>query len=348
MLRRAAFLTPALLLTLSFPLCAQDWARTMFTDFSHDFGSVAKNAKAEYQFVFTNKFMEDVHIASATPSCHCTRVSITNPVVKTYQQGAIVATLNSASFLGQRGATITVVIDQPYYATVQLQVAAFVRSDIVVTPENVQLGDVSQGAATEKSVAINFDSSSGWRILDIKNSNPHLHADVQPIAQGPNSVSYQLRVRLDGAASPGYLRNHLVLVTNDSASTQIPILVEGRVLSKVTVGPALLNFGVLKPGEKATRQVMVTGQTPFRIVSVRTDGNSFKVSSTADAEARPVHVIPVTIEANHGAGQVAQVIRIKTDLDGTESVLSAYLTVAPAGPAGQDERTSRPPLPELR
>jgi hypothetical protein len=348
MFRNGAFLTVVLLLTSSASLSAQDWARSMFTVYSHDFGSVAKNAKAEYEFVFTNKFLEDVHIVSATPSCGCTRVSIKNPLVKTYQEGAIVAAINSDSFLGQRGATITVVIDQPYYATVQLQVAAFVRSDIVLTPENVQLGAINQGAAAEKSVAIYFTSSSGWRILDVKDNNPYLHADVRQTGQGENSVSYELRVRLDKNAPAGYVRDHLMLVTNDSANTQIPVLVEGRVLSKITVSPSSLFLGILKPGEKATRQIVVQGGTPFRIVSVRTDGQSFKLSASNDSEARAVHMIPVTIEASRTAGQVAQTIHIKTDLDEKESVLPAYLVVSPESGAQQNERTSRPPQPELR
>ena len=44
----------------------------MFKVTEHDFGSVARGAKAEYRFVFENLYMEDVHISHAYSSCGCT------------------------------------------------------------------------------------------------------------------------------------------------------------------------------------------------------------------------------------------------------------------------------------
>ena len=44
----------------------------MFKVTEHDFGTVARGAKAEYRFVFENLYMEDVHIAGAYSSCGCT------------------------------------------------------------------------------------------------------------------------------------------------------------------------------------------------------------------------------------------------------------------------------------
>ena len=35
---------------------AQNWAAAMFETNSHNFGSVARGAKAEYEFVLTNKY----------------------------------------------------------------------------------------------------------------------------------------------------------------------------------------------------------------------------------------------------------------------------------------------------
>ena len=54
---------------ISPPLCAQEWARKMFETTTHDFGSVARGAKAEYEFVLSNIYLEDVHIASVRSSC---------------------------------------------------------------------------------------------------------------------------------------------------------------------------------------------------------------------------------------------------------------------------------------
>ena len=51
---------------------AQEWAKKMFKVTSHDFGTVARGAKAEFAFEFENIYEEEVHIASVRSSCGCT------------------------------------------------------------------------------------------------------------------------------------------------------------------------------------------------------------------------------------------------------------------------------------
>src|SRR5664280_2188989 len=117
----------------------------MFKITEHDFGPVARGAKAEYRFVFENLYLEDVHIAGVRTSCGCTTPSIENALLKTYDKGAILAHFNTDTFLGQRGATLTVTIDKPFYAEMQVHVRGYIRGDVVVEPGSVQVGSIDQG-----------------------------------------------------------------------------------------------------------------------------------------------------------------------------------------------------------
>ena len=74
----------------------------MFETSSHNFGPVAKGSKAEYEFVLTNKYAVDVHIAGVQASCSCTTPRIEKELLKPYEKGTIVAHLNSDNYLGQR------------------------------------------------------------------------------------------------------------------------------------------------------------------------------------------------------------------------------------------------------
>ena len=87
------------------PSAAQEWAVGMFEKTSHDFGAVARSAKTEYDFVFTNHYVDDVHIASVRASCGCTTPRFEKDTIKTYEDGKIIAHVNSDRFLGQNGAT---------------------------------------------------------------------------------------------------------------------------------------------------------------------------------------------------------------------------------------------------
>src|SRR5208283_5984266 len=175
------FSSVALILLTASTVPAQDWARKLLATTSHDFGSVAQGAKAEYAFVVTNYLQDDVHIASVRASCGCTTPYIANDkrTLKTYEQGAIIAHLNSDRYVGQRAATVTVTFDQPSYAEVQLQIRAMVHTDVLMEPASLQFGVVEQGNAKEARVRLYRADFPNWQIQSVVHlSDPNLQGEV--------------------------------------------------------------------------------------------------------------------------------------------------------------------------
>lgn len=327
MWRKAGFSVGLLLLAGS-PVSGQDWARKMFQHTEHDFGHLARGAKAEFEFVVSNIYLEDVHIAGVRSSCGCTSPRIKKALLKTYESGAIVAAFNTRSFRGRKGATITVTFDRPLHAEVQLHVAGYVRGDVMVRPGSVQLGSVERGTPTDARLAVDYAGRTGWKILEVKSSNPHIAAKAVPRSRGGRRVSYQLLVHLDGSAPVGYLNDHLTLVTNDRRSPQIGVRVEGRVTSAVTVSPASLFLGVVPPGKKVTKKLVVRSKRPFRILSITCANASFEFDTPRDGAPKPLHVVPVTFVAGSSPGKVSETIRIETDLRQPAPQLAAYAVVS--------------------
>jgi hypothetical protein len=331
MLRRSILM---LIVTISAatPSFGQEWAQKMFKVKDHDFGSVARGAKVEYPFVFENLYMEDVHISHAYSSCGCTSVRIENQTVKTYQKGAIVATFNTNSFYGQRGATLTVVIDQPFYAEVQLQDRGYIRTDVDFQPGSVEFGAIDQGIGYRQIVDVNYTGGSDdWKIVSIKSANPHITAKVVETGRNYGQATYRLEVHVDKTMPAGYMNDHLMLVTNDTTNQQIPVLVEGRVTPSISVSPAALFMGVLQPGQKVTKTLVVTSKKPFRILAITCDApKSFQFDTSNEAVATKLHQIPVTFVAGADVGKVVKTIKIKTDQGAIMPELAAYAVVAAA------------------
>ena len=328
MLRRASGLL-AVVSLLSSTAAGQDWARKMFDESRHDFGTVARAAKAEFEFTFNNPYVEDVHVAGVRSSCGCTSVRVDKPSLKTHEKSAIIATFNTKTFQGQRGATLTVTFDKPFYAEVQLQVSGFIRTDVVLEPGGVQFGAVEQGKPAETRVAVSYTGRSGWQIAAVKSTNPNMSAEVVETKRSGGQVSYDLCVKLNGNAPVGYLNDHLLLVTNDATPVQIPVAVEGRVQASITVSPASLFMGVVPPGETATKQIVVKGVKPFRILAITCDDERF-VFDTSKADApKTLHLVPVTFAAGADAGKVTRTIRIETDLGNCTPELAAYADIGP-------------------
>jgi hypothetical protein len=304
--------TLLVVLAASSPAAAKEWAQKMFAVTTHDFGHVARGAKTEFAFELQNLYEEDVHIAAVRTSCGCTTPTITKEWLKTWEKGSVVATFNTRSFQGDRKATITVVIDKPFYAEVQLNVAGYIHTDVDFQPGSISFGEVPHGTPLEQRVTVTRNGATNWQIVDVQSANEHLEVELSdPVRQG-GRVTYTMLVRLKPDAPAGYIQDSLMLVTNDRKLQQVPIAVEGRIVPPLTVSPSSLYVGVLAPGQTVTKQLVVRAKTPFRITNISCEDGAFQFK-VAD-QARAVHLVPVTFTAPTEAGEVERTIEIQTDL----------------------------------
>lgn len=313
-------------LLLASSVSAQNWAEKMFEVTSHDFGAVARGAKSDFAFKLKNVYKETVHIAGVRSSCGCTTPTISKDTVATHETSEIIASLNTKSFLGNKSATITVTFDQPFVAEVQLRVQGNIRGDVVISPGVVQLGSVDQGATSEQRVAVSYAGRSDWSIVDVQSTNAHFEVEMDEISRGGGKVAYNLLVRLKGDAPSGYLNDELVIVTNDAQAQRIPLAVEGRVVSDLTITPASLFLGEVAKGQTVTKKLVIRSSKPFRILEMTCDDAAFNFE--VSEEAKPVHVVSVTFVPDH-AGKIEKEIHIKTDREaGGGSSLVAHAIVS--------------------
>lgn len=284
----------------------------MFNTLSHDFGTVARGARAEYRFVVTNLYKEDVHIASVESSCGCTTPELSQQTLKTFEKAEIVAVFNTRAFLGSKNAVLTVRFDQPFPAEVQLRIDGYIRSDVVLHPGSVALGSVRQGEVAEQRIEVLYAGRNDWQIVDIRTTNPYLEAELAEKKRGGGEVTYDMLIRLRPDAPVGYINEQLTVVTNDQRLTTFPVDVSGKVESEITVSPSPLFFSPITPGDKITKQLVVRGKKPFRILKVEcVGGDCFDVQFSD--EAKVFHLIPVTFIAN-STGKFSGKLTIDTDL----------------------------------
>ena len=295
------------------PAWGQSWAVKMFAVRQHNFGTVARGAKAEYAFEFENLYKETIHVAGVRVSCGCTSARVTKATVPSLERSSILATFNTRSFVGQRGATITVIIDQPYYAEVQLRVDGYIRSDVVFDPGEVDFGSVGAGESAERHIRVAYAGRSSWTIQDVRSANEHLEVELSEPQRSPGRVTYDMTVRLKPTAPVGFFQDQLVLVTDDRYQDQVTLAVEGRIVSALTVANDLV-LGTVRQGETVTRNLVVRGRQPFRITGIECDDDRFECS--ADSESKRLHVVKVKFQAGKEPGDFRNIITVETDLPG--------------------------------
>lgn len=306
----------------------QEWARKMFETTSHDFGSVAHGAKAEFRFKLSNIYVEDVHISNVRSSCGCTTATKGPDLLKTYDDGYILATFNTKNHQGQKSATLTVTLDKPFPAEVQLQVSGFIRSDVELEPGGIQFGTVDAGSSADQMLRITARTGRDWQITAIRNSSEFIEAEAVETGRQLGDVKYEMRVRLLPGMPSGYFKERLIVVAGDSSLTEFPVEVEGRVMAPLSA-TSLLFMGVVKPSTATRKPLVIQGKRPFRITAIHCDDECFTCECPETAER--LHKLQVTFTAPDKPGKRKSKLHITTDLQSepTLDVPVAANVVAP-------------------
>jgi hypothetical protein len=296
----------------------------MFDHTTHDFGSIARGAKVEHRFIVENIYEEDAHITSVSSSCGCSIPTVNRQDLKTWEKAEVLVTVDTRAFSGRRDATIKVEFDKPFRAEVQINVHSYIRGDIVVQPGAVSFGSVLQGAEAKQTVAVNYAGRDDWRLQRVECVNPNVEVSFKEVNRGVGLVGYSLSARLKPNAPPGYIRDQLVLVTNDfdPQTARVPVAIEGVVVAPLSARPSPLMLGTVEPGESVTRNLLVQGRTPFRILTAKSTDPRFQCVTPADAKS--AHVLPVTFKAGGSdtttGGMIKGKLHIETNLTGTNAI----------------------------
>lgn len=316
-----------------------EWAKAMFKETTFDFEVIARGAKAEHRFTFENIYLEDAHIASVRSSCGCASIQYPKEVIKTYEKGAVVATLDTRSFLGRKDATLTVVFDKPFAAEVALHVYCYIRGDVVFQPGAVQFGSVRRGKSAQRKTSISYAGRNNWKIISATCANPSIKTSLVEASRFQGRVNYDLWLTLRGDAPPGYIKDPVIIHTNDSdpSKSRIPLTIEGVVTDSLTVRPTPLTFGILAPGRSITKNLVIRGHAPFKITNILC-GNA-ALSFKTPSETKTFHIIPVTLRCPSSPGKIQDKITIQTDIPDTPaSQVPVFAEVAE--PAPSEEKKS--------
>ncbi len=162
----------------------------------------------------------------------------------------MVAKLNTERLRGRQSSTITVRIDKPTRASVQLHIKAFIYDAVTFDPSAVQFGSVSQDTAAEETVAVTYRRGTHWKIREVQSASPFLSATATERKRGAGQVIYDIHARLDQGAPAGYIQDQLILVTNDPRAARIPLRVEGQVAGALSVSPTSVFLGVVQPEQR--------------------------------------------------------------------------------------------------
>ncbi|TWT93356.1 DUF1573 domain-containing protein [Stieleria varia] len=300
------------------------WPDSAFPERNHDFGTVAVASKTEHVFTVFNPLSQRLHLKSVRASCGCTTPIIQTEYIEPGQAGSILARFNTGTFRGKKGATLTVVIDEPFFTEVQLRVDGYIRSDMVFHPGEISFGKINQGDAATTKTRVLYAGRNDWDIVDVRSNLPWLQPSKTLVSRGAGRCEYEIAVTVREDAPTGYFQNEIVVITNDTKRPDVPFRVSGQVESPLSISPQAIALGSLKLGQGVSKMLVIEGVSPFTIDSITCEGWDVEFAPTVGEKTRHIVRASFTPTGESGPQKVAVAITTKGDQSVTaKAILTA-------------------------
>lgn len=296
---------------------AAQWADQMVTQKNIDFGVIATGSEARKLVQVTNLNNEPVTISNVRTTCGCSAATPGKSLLQSGESTMVEVEMNTKKFRQRKDSNLIIEMQKRdqfgtvEFSEVRIPITAYIRSDVVIQPGSLQLGNLEYGQGGTATVSIAYAGRADWNIKDIRINNKDLVADLIPTRREGGIVNYTLNMKLRPTAEIGRLRQLITLVTDDANNPFVPLMVEGNVEPDITITPSTVNIPRVGMGQTTQIKVVVKGKKPFQIEDVDCEkmGDCF----TAEFSSRklPVHVVPIKFNAPSQPGQFQEEMIVK-------------------------------------
>jgi len=237
-----------------------------------DAGIVAKGQMIESTFVIKNNGASDLVISDARPGCGCTVASF-DKLIKPGAEGKLVSSVDTKNFSGPISKSILLVSNDPDRPQLNLFIKATVKPFVDVMPTGYLRFSVVKGDSAAQDVVLVSEEKS-FKPTVAETSQPYVKAELIPAGEkdkvaGRPGDRYKLHVSVTSDAPEGLLNAPIRIATGVTQQPTLEIPVSGYVRARVSVTPALVNFGNFTAGKDAiTRNIIVTNNKPAIPVKV--------------------------------------------------------------------------------
>ncbi len=274
----------------------------------HDFGSVPHGTLLTKKFTITNIYDVPMQIIDIRKSCSCLDALPPTQVLMPHDTAELTLTMNTAKFNGANAQSFFITFGPQFVSTAVIRVQAVSRTDIAITPGEVNFGVVTVGAEPTQTVKVQYQGKQkDWQIVGV-------YAPTGPItveAFETKSREFQLKVKLNADAPAGALAEPITLKTNDPTTPLLQVRVSGLVQAPVSIAPNAVRFDDLSVGEERSVKVILRATKPFRIQPIAPTADGLSVELFPGSA--PVQIVTVNFKPlQRGAQQ--RIITFDTDL----------------------------------
>lgn len=232
-----------------------------------DFGEIYEGEEATVRFRFRNVGSADLRVGpiqAESVRAYCglpNALMASGPITVISPGGAgdLVATFKSEGFDGLIERAIHVYSNDLSRPKMTFWMRGRVQPVLRFAPRQLVLGVLYKSDFPWKLPTARITPQQGVEVTKIESSSPYVRPTLSRIASDQDGTAY-LTIDVDPEVPVGDLHVELSLFTNHPTRTKEVIPVSGDVREdrEITAQPQLLDFGLLRPAEEMTRNVILS------------------------------------------------------------------------------------------
>lgn len=243
----------------------------------YDFGSTSFVDSVTGTFTFQNAGLGELKVGKPQPSCGCTVASVKPEVLKPGEKGELIFKVNVGAAHGSLEKHINVPSNDPQSPTVNLSIKADVKQVLEITPGQISLGGIRQGAITNVTATLRRTDGKKLAISSTQPSSKLVRARVEPVEGSNDQSSAKIVIEVEGEGTPRMLSENVKVFLDGITQPATTITINGRLLGDVTVSPEQLYWPITDPSRapaanadaQTIRRIAVTATRPDQPLEIK-------------------------------------------------------------------------------
>jgi len=235
--------------------------------------------------------------------------------------GEIKVTFRTRGYQGPVTKTISVETNDPANRQVRLTLKGRVVADVVVEPKIINFGSVNRRALPDPlPLKVALRSGKDLRITEVRSDNSFVVVTPTPGGRQGGESEYSVALTKDVPA--GRVAGRILVKTTSQSLPEVQVPVHALVEGNVRVTPPLVSLGVVRPGEKVTRELRVerTGDVPFSVEKVVSTNENLSVSVINEKPGEAYRLVVTYQTGPSEEGRISERLSVFAKSD-TEEIL---------------------------
>jgi hypothetical protein len=229
----------------------------------------------------------------------------------------LITSMNTAKIptqqIGQpKSVTVHVPFLSPVLEEVATKVTVVARPDMIwSTTDGIGFGTVAKGKTAKATMKVTLYGNPKWDISNTESSGKYVNASAKIVSQTSSETTYEISADLKNDCPEGPWMTEVFVKTNALGIEKMRIPVMLNVVPAISTSPGTLKLGSVPMGGEQSRDVLLTGLLPFKVLEIKGGDEQVKISTQTEG-ARNQHTIKVSLKAGT-AGDITRELQILTD-----------------------------------